>query len=64
MSLTEYVANFTLELRHEDIPESVRAKAIEHILDGYGLALSGQERPPVADGWPASGERQPGVEDL
>ena len=43
MSLTEYVANFTLELQHEDIPESVRATAIEHILDGYGLALSGQD---------------------
>src|SRR5918998_1588881 len=41
MSLTEYVADFTLELEHEDIPESVRATAIEHILDGYGLALSG-----------------------
>jgi 2-methylcitrate dehydratase PrpD len=37
------VANFTLELQHEDIPESVRANAIEHILDGYGLALSGQD---------------------
>jgi 2-methylcitrate dehydratase MmgE/PrpD-like protein len=33
----------TLELQHEDIPESVRAKAIEHILDGYGLALSGRD---------------------
>src|ERR671914_2083727 len=43
MSLTEYVANFTLELQHEDIPENVRARAIEHILDGYGLALSGQD---------------------
>jgi 2-methylcitrate dehydratase PrpD len=43
MSLTEYVADFTLGLEHEDIPEGVRRTAIEHILDGYGLALSGHE---------------------
>jgi 2-methylcitrate dehydratase PrpD len=43
MSLTEYVADFTLGLRLEAIPEGVRRIAIEHILDGYGLALSGHE---------------------
>ncbi|MPZ60510.1 MAG: MmgE/PrpD family protein [Propionibacteriales bacterium] len=41
MSLTEYVADFTLGLRYDDIPEAVRSTAIEHILDGYGLTLSG-----------------------
>ena len=41
MSLTEYVADFAHGLEHEDIPQSVRETAIEHILDGYGLALSG-----------------------
>jgi 2-methylcitrate dehydratase PrpD len=43
MSLTQYVAEFTLGLRYEDIAKSVRKTAIEHILDGYGLALSGHE---------------------
>jgi 2-methylcitrate dehydratase PrpD len=43
MALTEYVADFTLDLRHDDIPAGVRHTAIEHILDGYGLALSGHE---------------------
>ena len=43
MSLTEYVADYTLGLQHADIPEGVRRIAIEHILDGYGLALSGHE---------------------
>jgi 2-methylcitrate dehydratase PrpD len=43
MALTEYVADFTLGLQHDDIPEGVRSTAIEHILDGYGLALSGHE---------------------
>ena len=42
-SLTRYVAEFTLGLQYDDIPESVRRTAIEHILDGYGLALSGHE---------------------
>jgi 2-methylcitrate dehydratase PrpD len=41
MSLTHYIADFTLGLEHRDIPEGVRETAIEHILDGYGLALSG-----------------------
>jgi 2-methylcitrate dehydratase PrpD len=39
----EYVADFTLELEFEAIPEEVRRIAIEHILDGYGLALSGHD---------------------
>ena len=43
MSLTRYVADFTLSLRHDDIPEAVRRVATEHILDGYGLALSGHD---------------------
>jgi 2-methylcitrate dehydratase PrpD len=43
MSLTEYVADFTLGLGHADIPEGVRRIAVEHILDGYGLALSGHD---------------------
>ncbi|MQA06668.1 MAG: MmgE/PrpD family protein [Streptosporangiales bacterium] len=41
MSLTEYVADFTLDLRFDDIPTAVREAAVEHVLDGYGLALSG-----------------------
>ena len=41
MSLTHYVADFALSLDYGDIPEGVRRTAIEHILDGYGLALSG-----------------------
>jgi 2-methylcitrate dehydratase PrpD len=43
MSLTEYVADFVLNLDYEDIPDGVRRTAIEHILDGYGVALSGHE---------------------
>jgi 2-methylcitrate dehydratase PrpD len=43
MSVTKYVTDFALGLRFDDIPESVRRTAIEHILDGYGLALSGHE---------------------
>ena len=41
MSLTNYVADFARNLDYDDIPEGVRRTAIEHILDGYGLALSG-----------------------
>lgn len=41
MSLTQQVADFVLDLGYADIPEDVRATAIEHILDGYGVALSG-----------------------
>jgi 2-methylcitrate dehydratase PrpD len=41
MSLTAYVADFALNLAYDDIPEEVRRTAVEHILDGYGLALSG-----------------------
>jgi 2-methylcitrate dehydratase PrpD len=43
MSLTHYVTEFTLELHYDDIPEPVRNTAIEHILDGYGLALGGHD---------------------
>jgi 2-methylcitrate dehydratase PrpD len=41
MSLTQYIADFVLDLGYADIPEGVRRTAVEHILDGYGLALSG-----------------------
>jgi 2-methylcitrate dehydratase PrpD len=41
MSLTAYVADFALGLTYDDIPEGVKRTAVEHILDGYGLALSG-----------------------
>ncbi|MQA79111.1 MAG: MmgE/PrpD family protein [Streptosporangiales bacterium] len=41
MSLTEDVADFTVGLRFDDIPDAVHRTAIEHVLDGYGLALSG-----------------------
>jgi 2-methylcitrate dehydratase PrpD len=41
MSLTAYVADFALNLAYDDIPEGVKRTAVEHILDGYGLALSG-----------------------
>jgi 2-methylcitrate dehydratase PrpD len=41
MSLTNYVADFARTLGYDDIPEGVRQTAIEHILDGYGLALGG-----------------------
>lgn len=43
MSLTEYVVDFVMNLEHEDIPEGVQRTVKEHILDGYGLALSGCE---------------------
>ena len=43
MSLSKYVAEFTQGLEYDDIPEPVRNTAIEHILDGYGLALSGHD---------------------
>ena len=43
MSLTEYVADFVLNLDYEEIPDGVRRIAIEHILDGYGVALSGHD---------------------
>lgn len=41
MSLTAYVVDWVLDLTYDDIPDSVRQKAVRHILDGYGLALSG-----------------------
>jgi 2-methylcitrate dehydratase PrpD len=43
MSLTEYVADFVLNLEYEEIPDGVRSIAIEHILDGYGVGLSGHD---------------------
>src|ERR671914_1946801 len=43
MSLTQYVADFTLGLQYSDIPPGVRQTALEHLLDGYGLALSGHD---------------------
>src|SRR5918999_1424343 len=43
MSLTRYVAEFTLGLSYDDIPENVRTSAIEHILDGYGVGLAGND---------------------
>lgn len=41
MPLTEYVADFALGLRYDQIPRPVREAATAHILDGYGLALAG-----------------------
>jgi 2-methylcitrate dehydratase PrpD len=43
MSLTQEIVDFVLNLQYQDIPEGIRRTAIEHVLDGYGLALSGQE---------------------
>jgi len=43
MSLTTYVADWILDFNYDAIPDSVRKKAIEHILDGYGLSLSGHD---------------------
>jgi 2-methylcitrate dehydratase PrpD len=43
MSLTAYVVDWVLNLTEDDIPDSVREKAIRHILDGYGVGLSGYE---------------------
>ncbi len=43
MSLTAYVVDWALGLEYEQIPEETRRKAVEHVLDGYGLALSGHE---------------------
>ncbi|MDP9364022.1 MAG: MmgE/PrpD family protein [Chloroflexota bacterium] len=41
MSLTARVVDWAMALTFEEIPASVRATAVEHVLDGYGLALSG-----------------------
>jgi 2-methylcitrate dehydratase PrpD len=43
MSLTRYVAEFTLGLSYDDIPQNVRQSAVEHILDGYGVGLAGND---------------------
>jgi 2-methylcitrate dehydratase PrpD len=40
-SLTRYVAEWVAALSPADIPDAVRATATRHVLDGYGLALSG-----------------------
>jgi 2-methylcitrate dehydratase PrpD len=40
-SLTSYIADWVVGLAPGDIPENVRTLAVRHILDGYGLALSG-----------------------
>jgi 2-methylcitrate dehydratase PrpD len=40
-SLTQYVAEWATSLDPADIPDTVRHAATRHILDGYGLALSG-----------------------
>ena len=41
VSLTRYVAEWSTELSADDIPQRTRDIAIRHVLDGYGLALSG-----------------------
>jgi 2-methylcitrate dehydratase PrpD len=41
MSLTGYVVDWAMGLKYEQIPAAVLAQAREHIIDGYGLALSG-----------------------
>lgn len=38
--LTAYVAEWVLGLAYESLPNLVRRQALEHIYDGYGLALS------------------------
>lgn len=40
--LTEYVGQWIAELELADIGEDVRALAVDHVLDGYGVGLSGQ----------------------
>jgi len=39
--LTEYLTEWGRELQYADIPAAVREEAIRHILDGYGVGLSG-----------------------
>lgn len=41
MSLTAYLVDWALDLKSEDIPDEVKDRAIEHILDGYGVGLAG-----------------------
>jgi 2-methylcitrate dehydratase PrpD len=45
MDLTKYVAEWTVELRSEDVHAGVWTSAVEHVLDGYGLALGGRREP-------------------
>jgi 2-methylcitrate dehydratase PrpD len=40
-SLTAYVAEWAASLPADEIPSNVREVATRHVLDGYGLALSG-----------------------
>jgi 2-methylcitrate dehydratase PrpD len=40
-SLTEYVAQWAVDMDLADVPDPVKATAKRHMLDGYGLALSG-----------------------
>ena len=39
--LTKYVANFVHKTKFKNIPKEVVELAKKHILDGFGLALSG-----------------------
>lgn len=41
VELTEYVTTWVTDLRLEDVPASVKRTALEHLLDGYALAVSG-----------------------
>lgn len=41
MSLTAYLTDWILGLKADDIPKPVKERAIEHIVDGYGVGLSG-----------------------
>src|SRR5262245_15001497 len=41
VELTKYVAEWVDDLQLDDVAREVRDIAIDHILDGYGVALSG-----------------------
>ena len=40
-NLTKYVAEFVKKNKYQSIPKNVVELAKKHILDGFGLALSG-----------------------
>ena len=40
-ALTEYICDWALGLEDAAVPPGVRTAAVRHVLDGYGLALSG-----------------------
>src|SRR5579859_2172575 len=40
-ALTEYICGWALGLEDAAVPPAVRTAAVRHVLDGYGLALSG-----------------------